>query len=203
MATVIPSPLLRLGLKVYLERNIDNIVINEFESIDHCAMVEAKDYDLVFLDIGSFSGKTRMIKEARSIFQVSKVIVYDSEASLEEGIDFIKSGGHGILTGTSDLITLLDCIHKVLEGRFYVSPVDVDSLLKLLVERKSTQKKAESLTRLTARQNQVAMLLVNGTSTSAISRKLGLQASTISTFKTIIYKKLNVRNVIELGALLG
>ena len=203
MATIIPSPLLRLGLKIYLEKNIDHILISEFENVEQSARVKHQHYDLVFFDIGNFQDKNRMIKEIRAIFTKSKVIVYDSAASLEEGIDFIKSGGHGFLTASSDLAILLECIRVVLDGRFYVNPYDVDVLLKLLVGRKSDQAKSESLTRLTARQNQIAMLLANGASTSAISRELGLQASTVSTVKTTIYKKLNVRNVIDLGAVLG
>jgi DNA-binding NarL/FixJ family response regulator len=56
---------------------------------------------------------------------------------------------------------------------------------------------------LTPRQNEIALLLANGATTTAISQKLGLHMSTVSTFKSIIYRKLNVQNVVQLGSLLA
>ena len=55
------------------------------------------------------------------------------------------------------------------------------------------------MTGLTARQSQVAELVAAGLTTEEVARRLGVTRDTIKNTKTVIYRKLGVRNNVELA----
>jgi DNA-binding CsgD family transcriptional regulator len=55
------------------------------------------------------------------------------------------------------------------------------------------------MTGLTARQAQVAELVAAGLTTEEVARRLGVTRDTIKNTKTVIYRKLGVRNNVELA----
>ncbi len=52
---------------------------------------------------------------------------------------------------------------------------------------------------LTYRQSQVAELVAAGLTTEEVARRLGVTRDTIKNTKTVIYRKLGVRNNVELA----
>lgn len=204
VAVLAPDPIIRFGVKAFLERSMENLLVSEFENLDHFQGQEANSsYGLVFSDLCICSDKFRHIMELKASFRDSRLIVYDMDATFEDGLHYLKHGAQGFLPAISDIKVLLDCIETVLTGQFYMDNVDIHILLKLLFQQKGFKAVNTPRPKLTPRQNEVAVLLANGASTTAISRKLGLQMSTVSTFKSIIYRKLNVDNVVELGSALA
>jgi len=204
VAVLAPDPIVRFGIKAFLEKSIENLLVSEFENLGHYQGQQVNSsYGLVFADLGIYTDKFRHIMELKASFSNSRLIVYDMGATFEDGIHYLKHGAQGFLPAISDIKVLLNCIETVLTVQFYLENVDVHLLLKLLFQQKGFKAVNTFRPKLTPRQNEVALLLANGASTTAISQKLGLQMSTVSTFKSIIYRKLNVDNIVELGSVLA
>ncbi|MCE7070746.1 LuxR C-terminal-related transcriptional regulator [Dyadobacter sp. CY327] len=68
-----------------------------------------------------------------------------------------------------------------------------------MIDNYKTSKKRDLLM---PRQNEIARYLIQGLSTSFIAKKTGLHISTISTFKSAIFQKLGIDNVLKLKQIL-
>lgn len=79
-----------------------------------------------------------------------------------------------------------------------MSPEVSNLYLETLTAGKSSQVSANPLNLLSNREMDVAKLLVKGLSIAEVSKTLGLKNSTISTYKTRIFEKLQVENIREL-----
>ena len=56
----------------------------------------------------------------------------------------------------------------------------------------------ESLSKLTKREIEIAMLILEGESNKTISRKLDIKTTTVSTYKRLIFLKLGINSEIAL-----
>jgi DNA-binding NarL/FixJ family response regulator len=142
----------------------------------------------------------QILPDLKKIYHNSRFIIYDLDAKDNEGIKYLRSGAHGYLSKKSDLDTLSHCIQTVLDGKFYIDPKDLHTMLEGLTQGNRVSGKRGAVRRLmlTDRQNEIANLFAEGMSTSSIAKKLGLSPSTISTVKSNIYQKLKIDNVVDL-----
>lgn len=135
------------------------------------------------------------ITELKSAYPEAFIILYGENIKPEVVIDYLKTGATGYLSKHKDLTELLACIVTVTRGKRYISPEHMDFLFGYLIENYKSSKKQDLLT---PRQSEVAGYLIQGLTTSSIAEKTGLHISTISTFKTAIFAKLGIDNILKL-----
>lgn len=140
------------------------------------------------------------VSEVKSLDPTALIILYGEEAKPELVISYFKSGINGYLSKHKDLSELITCISIVMSGKRYLNADHMDFLFGYLVENYRTLKKRDLLT---PRQNEIARYLMQGLTTSAIAEQTGLHISTISTFKTAIFSKLGIDNILKLKQVLA
>ena len=102
----------------------------------------------------------------------------------------LKAGADGFLSKAKAGETLVDAIRTLRRGGKYVS-ADVATLLAIDVGHGHTGAPHE---RLSAREFQVMRLMAEGNSTSDIAQELCLSVKTISTYRTRILEKMDLKN---------
>jgi len=73
-----------------------------------------------------------------------------------------------------------------------------EKVISFLIETETERLEVNPFGRLSERELEIAKLICEGFPTKAIALKTSLQLSTISTYKSKIFEKLQVKNTIEL-----
>lgn len=183
----------RLGVKAILKAEYPGIEIDLASDFDTAKKyLQACKYSLVLLDINmKGSTYTNMISELKQIQKDVKILIfttYDKEVAIQ----YIRKGAEGYLNKLSTEEELKNAIVTILRTGYYY-PSD---LIHLIAE--SSQKKTSTMN-LSPREFEIFKLLANGNGNLEISNMLGIQITTISTFKKKIFLKLGVKNIVELS----
>jgi two-component system, NarL family, invasion response regulator UvrY len=161
------------------------------------AMLEKRRFDLLIMDINLPGGdKVTMIQSARLKQADIPILVCSSYDEQLYALPFLKAGANGYISKTAINDDFTKAVDQVLSGRTYASPeVMQNAFHQLLFSKETAEAVAEKLS---GRELDVAQLLVKGQSTKAIGEQLHLSASSVSIYKSRIFEKLGISNVIEL-----
>ncbi|PZR28763.1 MAG: DNA-binding response regulator [Citrobacter freundii] len=93
---------------------------------------------------------------------------------------------------------IVNAIKALSQGRKYMTPSQMDNIQQLMTEPGGS---ASPFSKLSERELAVTLLLLKGHGPLEISNTLSISSSTASSFKSRIYEKLGISNVIELNTL--
>jgi two-component system response regulator FimZ (fimbrial Z protein) len=134
------------------------------------------------------------LKAIISSFPGTKVLVFSNLNEQIYASNTIKAGASGFIHKSSKLETLGNTIIKVAEGI-----VIMNEAVKKNLELIAKQNKTEQIYRkLSNREVEVLRYLSDGKKNNEISKILGLNEKTISTYKLRLLQKLNVSNLVDL-----
>jgi two-component system invasion response regulator UvrY len=183
--------LVREGLKALVESTEDLVIESEYENGEDflAAIEEGKTWDLVMLDIcmPKVSG-LKALSELKERGREQKCVVL---SMLEDEKCMIKSyylGARGYITKNMSGEGLLSCIKEVFGGkRLYPDKLgeDVDKADKLYGT-------------LSRREREVLSFLSEGLSIKEVSSRLKLSTKTVSTYKSRLMQKLDLKNNFEI-----
>lgn len=105
----------------------------------------------------------------------------------------LKAGGNGYLNKESDLKEIENALDQVAIGNNYVNAKYAGSLLHKVVKGPSV-----SIENLSEREFQVMRLLAEGSSNSEIADILGISINSLSTYRSRILKKLNIKSTVDI-----
>lgn len=186
----------RRGVQEMLREEYPNAIFGEASTAQE-ALEQAwrSPWDLVVLDI-SMPGRSgldilRDLKQARPR---AAILVQSMHAEDQFARRVLKAGAAGYITKDSMPLELVKAVQKALAGGRYVS----ESLAEKLAGAVATETK-EPHERLSDREFQVCRMLARGAAVKEISAELSLSVKTISTYRTRILEKLNVRSNVELA----
>jgi len=108
---------------------------------------------------------------------------------------FLKAGALGFVSKDAGLAELKKAINLVLDNRKYLSP----NLAEQLIDDLGRPEIINPFDKLSTREFEIASLLIKGTSIKEISGMLSINNSTTGTYKSRIFEKLRVKNIIELS----
>jgi two-component system invasion response regulator UvrY len=165
---------------------------------------------MLALDLHLFEGKeftASSLKDFEKLVEshpsVNIVVLYDKmNKKLFKWMYLL--GIHGVLGKASSISDIQACMQKVYKNQLYV---ENDMLVEFIgVQQHKAKKQTEeklAIIRdvLTDREKMVAKLLIEGKNNSQICSLLELQPSTVSTFKHQVFKKLQIKSIIELEKL--
>jgi DNA-binding NarL/FixJ family response regulator len=184
--------IVRDGLKRILAATTDLQVAGEAASGEAAlALVKAHDYDVAMLDM-SMPGLSGMdlIKRLKLEKPRLRILVLSMHGEQQYAARALKAGAAGYLNKDSASELLLGALRKIAAGGVHIGDAAAAALL---------QAKAglphESLS---DREFEVLRLLVEGLGPTEIGERLHLSVKTVSTHKTRILEKLNVRSTAEL-----
>jgi DNA-binding NarL/FixJ family response regulator len=157
--------------------------------------VEKNHFDLLLLDI-SMPGRSglevlQQLKKERPSLPVLVLSMYSEE---HYAVRALKSGASGYLTKESTPLELIAAIHKVIQGKKYVSS-SLAERLTLYIDKNIEKPPHEALSN---REIEVMCLIASGKTVSDIAEALSLSVKTISTYRTRILVKMGLDNNAQL-----
>lgn len=190
------SPIIFAGLESLLEKWNEEIVVEDSTLPDSSDWLDDDNrWDLMLLYDKIFGIKIRRgfltnIKRTTA----NRIIIFGNFTTPSQILEFYHLGIAGYLNEDADITTILNCIQSVIRGKKYISEEMTNYFIgKLVGDRTRVPKK-----KLTARQEEVALRLIDGQKNTLIASTLSLSESTISAVKRSILRKTGTSNVIEL-----
>lgn len=187
------------GFKMILSQEesfeVVGVADNGLEGIDLCEKLNA---DVVLLDINlpQMSGIEAAKKIKKSNPNVKVIML-----SMNEEEDYIfnadRVGADGYLLKSIENDELIKAINSVYAGEKYYSKTINEEIISN-VKNKSYQADFDSKNILTARELDIIREISLGSSNKEIAERLYISDRTVNTHKTNIYKKLNVKNSVEM-----
>lgn len=193
IALIDRQPLLLSGLSLFLRTQFEDLTLLQADSIHTLHSLPVQWPDLFIMGFGQNTDADNLdfLSRARRRHKV-KTIAFDESPDAVRAKNYLQTGVNGYLSKQNNLLEFAECVKQVLKGESYVCR-QVTALLNQ--ERPMPQQISRMLTQ---REMQITKLLAQGMKTSWIAEKLERKASTISTMKNTIFRKLEVENIIGL-----
>lgn len=188
--------IVRKGLKQILEDTMEMIVADEASNgYELMEKLRKQSFDVVILDI-TMPGRSGLdtLKDIKLDFPKLPVLVLSVHREEEYAVRTLRSGAAGYINKKSAPDELIEAIRTVSTGRKYISHTVADALVTNL-NPASDRPLHESLS---DREYQVMCMIASGKSVSTISKELNLSVKTISTFRSHILRKMNMKDNAEI-----
>ena len=186
----------RRGLRQILAETGDILVAAEAASAaDVMRLVSEQRFDVVVLDLSMPGGSgIELIAEIRKLRPETRVLVLTVYSEEQYAVRAIKAGAAGFLTKESASDRLIEAVRKIAAGGRYVTAELAETLASLLAGETSGQPHE----RLSDREFEILKLLASGKTVSQVAQELSLSVKTVSTHRTRILKKMNMKTNAEL-----
>jgi two-component system, NarL family, invasion response regulator UvrY len=188
--------IVRKGLKDLLREEFPHAqfleAMNSQEAIN---VVSAKDIDVILLDI-SMPGRNGMetLKQMRSMGVRAPILMLSMHSEDQYAVRALKAGASGFVNKESANEELLSAVHRVLQGKKYITAAVAEKLADSAAKPEVTLLH-ESLS---DREMQVMQRIASGKTVSEIAEEISLSVNTVSTYRTRILEKLSLNNNAEI-----
>jgi DNA-binding NarL/FixJ family response regulator len=186
----------RSGLKLVLEETRDIVVAAEAGTgIEVLKKIAEADFDIVLLDISmpERSGFD-ILKDLKSQKPDLPVLVLTMHPEDKYALRVLKAGASGYLTKKNAPDELVLAIRKILAGGKYLSHALAEKIAFKIND--DTDKPPHET--LSDREYQVMHMIASGKNLTEIAETLSLSINTISTYRSRILEKMNVKNNAEI-----
>jgi two-component system, NarL family, invasion response regulator UvrY len=186
----------RRGLRQILAETSDLHVAGEAGSAAEAMQkVQGERWDVVVLDVG-LGGKSGLdlIADIRKLRPEARVLVLTMFSEEQYAVRAIRAGAAGFLTKESAPDKLVDAVRKVASGGRFISP-ELAETLASMVAGEGSGKPHE---RLSNREFEILKLIGSGKTVSQIAEDLTLSVKTVSTHRTRILRKMDMKTNAEL-----
>lgn len=191
--------IVRSGIKFWLSAEYNPSKIDEAENGKQATeKIQETDYDLILLDIhmpetNSFD----LLKNILSSKPDSKVLIFSMNSESMYAKRFLKAGAIGFVSKDAPIEELKKAVDLSLNNRKYFSDTFIESVLNEKVDKEYNN----PFSNLSAREFEIANLLLEGKPVGEISVLLNIKNSTTATYKARIFEKLKIENVLQLNEL--
>jgi len=186
----------REGLKQIISETSDLKVVGEARNGNEVlTQIWETEYDVVLLDI-SMPGQNGLdvLKQLKNTKPEISVLILSMHPEEQYAIRALKLGASGYLTKDSASEELISAIRKVSLGGKYVSA----SLAEKIAVHLEIEREKQLHEKLSNREYQVMCMIAAGKTVNQISDELALSVKTISTYRSRILEKMNMKNNAEL-----
>jgi two-component system response regulator NreC len=190
----------RMGLRMLLDGEPDFEIVGEAnsasEAINHIAQLNP---EVVLMDIGlpDLSG-IDATREIKRIYPETAVVALTIHESEEYFFKMLDAGASGYVPKRAAPEELVTAIYAAARGEVYIYP----SLAKLLVKdylgQQQQTRTQNNLDGLTSREQEVLVLLADGSSNVEIAETLHISPKTVARHRENIMAKLNLHSRTEL-----
>lgn len=184
-------PIFREGLKQILFTDQDIDLVDEARDGEEALqMARGGSYDLIILDI-SLPGRSglEVLQDLKTEHPDLPVLILSMHAEEDFAVRAIRGGASGYLTKSGGIREILAAIRQVSTEGLYINPA-VAEQLTVEVRGKGKKELHQSLSR---RERQIMEMIARGKTLTEIADQLSLSVSAVSTYRTRILKKLNLK----------
>lgn len=188
--------LFREGLKQILKDEPDIKVVDEAGTGQEALYkIEKHDVHILILDI-SMPGLSGLdvLKQLKSSKSKAAVLVLSMYPEEQYALRAIKLGASGYITKASASDELILAIRKISKGGTYIS----SSIAEKLIFSLKNDSEPHLHHKLSDREFQILQLIASGKTMTQIADELCLSVKTISTYRSRILEKMNMKGNAEL-----
>lgn len=189
-------PIVRAGLKQILADTTDMVVADEASNGQEVLdKVWGNDFDVLLLDI-SMPGRDGLdvLKQLRSARPELAVLVLSIHPEEQYAARVLREGASGYLTKQSAPEELVAAIRKISRGGKYVSSSLAEKLaFDLRIDAEKPLHQA-----LSNREYGIMRMIASGKTVKEIAQQLSLSPKTISTYRSRILEKMNMKSNAEI-----
>jgi DNA-binding NarL/FixJ family response regulator len=191
-------PIVRQGIRQILEDDRDQrfgIIDEASDSASLLEMVLHNEYDVILLDI-SLPGRSGLdiLPDIRKRSPGTKVIMLSMYPEEQYALKAVKTGASGYLTKASAPEELISAVIKVSNGERYITAGLAEIIAQSFID--GTGGQPHDI--LSARELEVIKLLASGHKLNSIAEVLAVSPKTISTYRSRIMEKLNLKTTAEI-----
>ena len=189
------QPVVIAGLTSFLINEFPNSYIRSILPINFRKEFQPDNYDCIILSLNPILCDNDSLIQNIFIHQKdAKILIFSNDSKTIFAKHYLKIGAKGFISKYSSQEEFIMAINIILSNRVYLSDEIKYELTNELVEKKH-EGKVEALSK---RELEVTTMLANGLSNSEISNIMNLHSSSVGTYKSRIFEKLHIRNIIEL-----
>lgn len=187
----------RSGLRKLLSDEPDMRVDDEARDVgEMLAKLRRATFDVVLLDV-SMAGRSGLeaMPSVRAEFPKLPVLLLSMYPAEQYAVVALRAGASGYLTKDAESEELILAIREVASGRRYLSSTAAQRLLLQTVGGSDDQPPHH---RLSAREHQIMLMIVQGISLTEIGKQMFISVKTVSSTRTRILQKIGVDSNAEL-----
>jgi DNA-binding NarL/FixJ family response regulator len=187
----------REGLKHILDEASDVSVAGEAgDGQEVLSLIRQEDFDVVVLDI-TMPGRSGLdvLNELKSRNRDLPVLILSVHPEEQYAVRVLKAGASGYLTKNSAADELVQAVRAAARGEKYVS-ASLAQRLALDLEKPSGKPLHETLS---DREYEVMRMIAEGMTVTEIARKLSLSLKTVSTYRSRVLDKMNMKTNVEIA----
>ncbi|MGB2232748.1 MAG: LuxR C-terminal-related transcriptional regulator [Flavobacteriaceae bacterium] len=189
-------PVIRVAFDLFFKEDSNITLVktlqNASDAFDYLASNEV-DVVITEIDLPDLNGITAL-RAIKKSYENTQVIMFSSQPEEIYAISTLKAGASGYINKGADLNIVKDAILKVNRGETYLS----DSIAKHLIYDDTRNLLSSKFKKLSSREIEVLKLLSQGRKNKEIASELEISEKTVSTYKTRLYKKMEVTNLVDL-----
>ena len=188
--------IVRQGIKTIISDVSEISIVGEAESGDEVLKkIQKLNVDVLIMDydMPDRNGLDTLI-ELKVMKPQLPVIILSMFPEDHYGVRFLKAGASGYLGKSNVTLQLVEAIRRVADGHKYISPNLADKLVLEL--NKDSERPPHEV--LTDREFQVFRFIASGKRLKAIAEELHLSINTVSTYRSRILEKMEMKNNSEL-----
>ncbi len=186
----------RKGLKQILLEAFPSATIEEVTDAEALLkMVFSRTWDVIISDI-SMPGRSglEVLQQIKQHYPKLPVLILSVHSEDLYALRVLKAGASGYLNKDSAPEQLVAAVNRVMQGKKYITPTIAEKLANAL-DHDPDKLSHESLS---DREFEVLKLLAGGMAVSDIASRLSLSVTTISTYRSRVMMKMNLRTNAEL-----
>ena len=186
----------RRGLRQILASDKDICVVGEASNSDEIFRQSVvRNWDILILDI-AMPGKSGLdvLINLKNMYPDSKILILSMYKDIEVVLRAFRTGANGYLNKDSAPEELITAVKDVYEGIKYVgSTIELENQPELVSNNNKLLHN-----KLSEREFQVLCLLASGYSLKQIASDLSVNVKTVSTYRSRILEKFNVKTNVDL-----
>jgi two-component system invasion response regulator UvrY len=189
--------IVRTGLEVLISQHLEAETDTASDGKTVIKKIKEKNYDLLILDINmpdTDCGK--LISTIQSLKPELSILIFSMNEETLFAAHYLKLGAKGFLSKNSVDEDIIYAIRQTLNGKKFISA----ELLETIGSSKG-HGNANLFHTLSERELTVTHHLLKGKNILEISQIMNLHTSTVGTYRTRIFEKLNIKNLVDLTEL--
>ncbi|WLG33559.1 response regulator transcription factor [Pseudomonas simiae] len=189
-------PFIRSSVKMLLSQVQFEVVAEADNGADAVQLARKHIPDLIILDIGmpKLDG-LEVLNRITSLRLPSKILVFTSQSALFFAMRCMKAGAAGFISKTNNMEEMTQAIRTVMDGYTFFPSLASNSVRAGDVEASDR----EVIKSLSDRELTILQQLSQGLSNKEIGAALLISNKTVSTYKTRLIEKLNVKSVVYMA----
>jgi DNA-binding NarL/FixJ family response regulator len=178
----------RQGLKSLLLQQPEVSVVGEAERVDDIAAVlEQAPCDILLLDLQM---DRKVVADIAQLAAQARVIMLTANEDPDDAVACLREGASGIVMKRFAMETLMEAVRTVMGGNTWLPP--------RLQTRMASDLRGATRIALTSRERDIIRLVARGLRNGEVAAKLFISEETVKTHLNNIFRKLNLRDRVEL-----